>query len=238
LMKKVYFIATFVAIIAGIATFFFASQIQKNTTIKDVEMASVIVAKDEIKENTVLTADMLEVKIYTAVSVLPNSAKKIEDVVGKLNRYPVAKGEQVVLDKLITVGGDNEDAKLSYQLKPGEYAYTIDVDIVQGVAGFVSQGDLVDILHTGVVGEQITTVILMKDIKVLRVADYAANAAAANPAAPTPITAYTVVTLLLNEAQVVELTQKQSVGRIRLALKPVTSDPNAVLAQPTTSAAS
>jgi pilus assembly protein CpaB len=259
-MKKVYLIASFVAVIAFIATFFFASQIQKNTRIKDVTTLPVVVAKQEIAENTVLTAEMFELKYYQDVSIVAGAAAKIEDVVGRLNRYPLALGEQVVSGNLITVGGENKNANLSYQLKPGEYAYTIDVDIVQGVGGFISQGDFVDILHTGSVGDtatngQITTIgnidnsgvvvtqILMKDIKVLRISDYAANVLAEKTEAEggTKITSYSVVTLLLNEAQVIQLTQMSSVGRIRLALKPLTTGQDAPLAQvqeETTTAAS
>lgn len=247
-MKKVYLIATFVAIIAGIATFFFASQLSKNTKIKDAPTTPVVVALDEIKENTKLTAEMFEVKLYTTVSVAPGAASKIEDVVGKLNRFPIAKGEQVIGEKLFAYGSDSKEARLSYQLMPGEYAYTIDVDIVQGVAGFIGGGDFVDIIHTGTVGDaaaggQIVTQIIMKDIKVLKIADYAANAAAANPDSPTPITTYGVVTLLLNEAQIIQLTQMQTVGRIRLALKPITTgqdttDTGTTQAAETTTAAS
>jgi len=229
-MKKVYLIATFVAIIAGIATFFFASQIQKSQKIENVPMSSVVVAKQAIGENTTLTAEMLEVRTYTTASVLPEAASKIEDVVGKLNKYPLVKDEQINTENLITKGGENNDARLSYQLLPGEYAYTIDVDIVQGIAGFISKGDRVDILHTGTVGDaaaggKIITQILMKDIKVLRISDYAANVLEEKPVAEggTKITSYGVVTLLLNEAQIIQLTQMSTVGRIKLALKPIDS---------------
>ena len=241
-MKKVYLIATFVAIIAGIATYFFASQISKSQKIENIPTASVVVAKEAINENTTLTAEMLEVRVYTKSSILPGAASTIEEVVGKLNRYPLVKDEQINTDNLITKGVENKDARLSYQLLPGEYAYAIPVDVVQGVAGFISPGDRVDILHTGTVEDtsadgQIVTIgniddkgviitqILMKDIKVLKISDYAANVLAEKPLADggEKITSYSVVTLLLNEAQVIQLTQMQSVGRLMLALKPIDS---------------
>ena len=42
-MKKIYLMAVIFAIIAGAATWLFATEIQKSTTIKDVEKASVVV---------------------------------------------------------------------------------------------------------------------------------------------------------------------------------------------------
>lgn len=222
-MKKVYLIATFVAIIAGIATYLFASQIQKSTKIKDAPTTTVVVAVVPVPENTVITSDMVALRQYTTVSVVPGAATKPEDVIGMISRYPLVVGEQLVASKLNKVGEAAENAALSYQLKEGEYAYTIAVDEIQGVAGFIGRGDLVDILHTGTTNDVITTVILMKNIRILRISNYASNYAV-EAAKGSPITTYASVTLLLNEAQIVELTQMQTIGRITLALKPIVAE--------------
>lgn len=224
-MKKVYLIATLVAIIAGIATYFFATQIEQNTKIKDAPTLSVVVAIVPIPENTVITAEMVALKQYTAVSVTPNSASKLEDVLGKLSRYPVVVGEQLILEKLSTLGQEDEKAALSYQLKEGEYAYTMAVDNVQGVAGFISKGDYVDILYTSKPdgATKFNTVILMSNVHVLRVANFTANYAAEASGAP-PITAYAEITFNLSKAQIIQLSEKMSEsGNISLALKSITS---------------
>lgn len=222
-MKKVYLVATLVAIIAGISTFLFASQIQKSTKIKDAPTSSVVVAVQAVKENTVLTAEMLEVKVFTTVSVVPGAANKIEDVIGKISRYPIAMGEQVITNKIFSVGEEVKDAVLSYQLLSGEYAYTISVDSVQGVAGFITRGDYVDILYTisDEVGNYRTEVILA-DVYVLRLANNAANLAADAPNGQ-PITSYIEITFKLSKEQILKLSNYLENGTLRLALKPITT---------------
>jgi len=220
-MKKVYLIATFVAIIAGIATYFFASQLAQNRTIKDAPTKSVVIAVVTIPENTTITADMVAIRQYTTVSVVGDAAGTLADVVGKLNKYPIVPGEQIIKSKLTAIGQDQANSALSYQLKKGEYAYTIAVDNVQGVAGFISKGDYVDILYTSTVNSVVTTNIIMSNIYVLRIADFAANTAAV--ASKVPITNYVLLTFKLNQAQIIELTNAVSEGTIKLALKPITS---------------
>jgi pilus assembly protein CpaB len=224
-MKKVYLIATFVAIIAGIATYFFATQIEKKQTIKDQPMSQVVVAIEAIPENIVITADMVELKNYTTVSVVPGAADKTADVVGKISRYPVTQGEQMVLSKLNKVGEAQDNAALSYQLKAGEYAFTMAVDVVQGVAGFVSRGDYVDIIFTSIPqgATDFVSDLLLQDIKVLRISNYATNYASEAPKG-APITSYTEVTfsLTLEQIKVLAATMAKS-GTIQLALKSITT---------------
>jgi len=188
-MKKVYLIATFVAIIAGIATYFFATQVQQNQTIKDAPTTPVIVAVVAIPENTIITADMVAVRQYTTVSVVSGAAGNLADVVGQLTRYPIVPGEQIIKSKINKVGQEQGNTALSYQLKKGEYAYTISVDDIQGVAGFISKGDYVDILYTSTINSKVTTSVIMSNVYVLRISNYAANVAAAVPNA-APITNY------------------------------------------------
>ena len=222
-MKKVYLIATFVAIIAGISTYLFASQIQKSTKIKDAPTSSVVVAIQDIKENTILTSAMFEVKLFTTVAVAPGAADKIEDVIGKMSRYPIAVGEQVLANKIISVGEKVENAALSYQLLSGEYAYTITVDSVQGVAGFITRGDYVDVLFTSDDEEgNYKTEIILQDVYVLRLANNAANKIADAPNGQ-PITTYVEVTFKLDEEQVLKLSNYLAQGPIRLVLKPITT---------------
>lgn len=227
-MKKVYLIATFVAIIAGIATYMFSTQLVKSSRIKDAPTTSVVVAIEEIKENTILTMEMFEVRFYTTESVVPNAADKIEDVVGKLSRYPIAKGEQVVRSKLIVYGETVKDAALSYQLLPGEYAYSLSLDSVQGVSGFIARGDYVDVLFTSDTADAAggtlvyMSEIILRDVYVLRVGNNAANKVADAPNGQ-PITAYTEVVFKLNEEQIIKLSNYLAAGPVRLALKPVTA---------------
>ena len=48
-MKKVYLIAVIVAIIAGVATYMFATEINSKTKFKDAEMVTVLVPAADIE---------------------------------------------------------------------------------------------------------------------------------------------------------------------------------------------
>ncbi len=226
-MKKVYLIATFVAILAGIATYLFATQIQSNTKIKDAPTTSVVVAVVNIAENTVITPEMVTIKYFPTVSVVlgdTGAATKLDDVVGKLNRYPVIIGEQIFKSKISALGAEVNKGVLSYQLSENEYAYSISVETTSGVSGFIGKGDYVDLLYTitepGAMKP--TTTILMTDLHVLRISNYAANYA--SEADKSPITAYSEVVFSLNKEQILLLTNKIAEGgSIMLALKPITT---------------
>ena len=62
-MKKVYLIAVIFAIIAGVATYMFATEIDKKTTFKDADMVTVLMPTADIDKNVEITADMFEVII-------------------------------------------------------------------------------------------------------------------------------------------------------------------------------
>lgn len=222
-MKKVYLIATFVAIIAGIATYFFATQIQSNTKIKDAPTTRVVVALLDIKENTKITAEMIAYKTITTVSVTPGAATDMKDVVGKLNLYPVVKGEQILSARIVALGEESDKSVLSYQLAPDEYAYAISIDSTNGVAGFIRKGDYVDLLYTTIPqGAAVpVTKILMTDVHVLKISNFAANFKSS--ADGSTITTYSEIVFSLKKAQIIELTNKvQEGGAITLALKSIT----------------
>jgi pilus assembly protein CpaB len=222
-MKKVYITAVFIAIIAGIATYMFASELQKNTKIKDAPMSEVVVAIQDIRENTVITAEMVEVRLYTTASVTPGTVSKLEDLVGKLARYPIFVGEQILASKLIGIGEKDERAALSYQLLPGEYAYSITIGSEQGVSGFITRGDYVDILFTELKGDgTYKTDFVMRNVYVLRVSNHAANLAA-DAQGGAPITSYMELTFKLNESQCIQLSDIRAKGDVRLVLKSITT---------------
>jgi len=221
-MKKVYLIATVVAIITGIATYLFASQIQKNTTIKDAPSSPVVVAKVNIPRNTVIDNTMVELRQLTDVSVTPSAYSKVEDVLGKVTRQDIMLGEQLVPLRFVQPGRKDNNAALSNQLKPGEYAYTLSVDVQTGVSGFISEGDYVDVMFIKTTTDgKTTTDIVLKNIFVIRTSGFSENYSA--EAAGAPILEYSNVTLVLTLEQCQQMALYQGTGMVRLLLKPVTA---------------
>lgn len=213
-MKKVYLIATIVAIITGFATYLFAVKLEEKTTIEDAPSTFVVVAVVEIPEKTIITKDMITLKQLPVISVTPGAAITLEEVVGKINNYPAVVGEQLVVDKL----GQDESKTLSLEIEEGKYAYTIPVDLIAGTAGFLSQGDTVDILLTTTKDSATTTEIIIEDLKIMRISTFAAEYGTSLEGA-APITGYGEITLHVTKQEALELTLAQSNGVIRPLLK-------------------
>ncbi len=220
-MKKVYITAVFIAIIAGVATYIFATQVQKSTKIKDAPMAEVVVALQDIRENSLITEEMVELRTYTVASITPGAPASLDEVVGHLARYPIMQGEQVLPSKLIKLGERDEKGALSHQLLPGEYAYSLSIGSEQGVSGFIGRGDYVDILFTELLPDgEYKTDFVLRDIYVLRTSNYAANRVADAPDGQ-PITSYMEVTFKLDEAQCLLISNTLAKGEVRLILKSI-----------------
>lgn len=214
-MKKVYIIATVMALVTGLAVYFFICGLQKSVSKAQAPTMSVVVAKTNIGINTVLTEDMLTVKVLPSDSITPGTASDVNSLVGKIVKYPITAGEQIVVSRLETPGS-SEGNDLSYQLKENERAVTISVDSVTGIAGFIRAGDRVDIMITETVRGVVKTYYLLQNVRVLKISDKAANAAGAE------INTYSTVTLCLSPEDSLKL--GDAVGRdviIRLILRPV-----------------
>ena len=54
-MKKIYLIAAVIALVAGFATYFFAMELKTSKIVTGVDKATVLVAIQDIKEDTILT---------------------------------------------------------------------------------------------------------------------------------------------------------------------------------------
>jgi Flp pilus assembly protein CpaB len=70
----------------------------------------------------------------------------IDDVVGKVTRYPVAADEQVTPSKIVSVDSDENVDSLSFAVPEGMRAISISADQVLSAGGLVLPGDYVDII--------------------------------------------------------------------------------------------
>lgn len=217
-MKRVYLFATIFAIVAGLATYLFATEIKKNSSIKDVDKATVVVAINEIPANTILTADMLQVVKLPVTSVTGGTVANVEDVIGMMTRQSIAQGEQLLLSRLAVVGHESTDSRkrLSYNLEKGRYAYCISVDNLQGICGFLKEGDCVDIYYISPETDNKTT-LLLSNVKILRLSNYTANLA---QQAGAEITSYSELVLDVNRDQLLTISDAQRSSTLRFALVP------------------
>lgn len=148
-MKKIYLLATIVAIITGIVVYVFVSGLENDSppAVVQYEMISVVAAVSDIPANTKITKEMLTLVEVPKESVPSEAVRDMGYLVGKTTKYPVSKGEQLFFYKAAEIG-DNENDRLSDRIRTGYRAYTIFTDEVAGLAGYLRVGDRVDIMVT------------------------------------------------------------------------------------------
>lgn len=186
---------------------------------KQVNLTTIVVAKRPLYFGDELTSSTVEEVSWPVANVPPGSFHKVSEIIGKGERRVVLKtiqlNEPVLKSKISGFGGR---ATLSTVIDRGSRAFTIRVNDVNGVAGFVLPGDRVDILLTRPLGksnERITDV-LMQDIKVLGI-DQDASEDKNKPKVAR------AVTLEVTPEQSQKLTLAQTVGQLALALRGATN---------------
>lgn len=207
-MKKIYLIAVVIALAAGLATYFFANELKTSKIVTGVDEATVLVALQDIDENTILTADMFQAVKMPVTAASFGTVSNVNDIIGYMSGVKIFKGEQLMTSKLIPVGEENAKERLSYQLPDGMYAYTISVEIENGVAFFIKEYDRINIYDKGLASAEPA----LKNVPVIKLSDYSANIQQDNG---TEITSYAVITLALTKEQIPKI---MSIGSPRVVL--------------------
>lgn len=197
-MKKIYLIAAVIALAAGVATYFFATELKTAKVVTGVDKATVVVAVQDIEKDTVLTEDMFRQVDLPVTAVSYGTVCNKKDVVGYMATDNILAGEQLMVRKIALVGDEKADGRLSYQLENGMYAYTISVAIDNAVAYFIKEDDRVNIYDDTAVPAQL----VLENIPVLKISDYPANVLQDGG---TEIQSYAVVTVALTKEQIVKM---------------------------------
>lgn len=109
--------------------------IEKNVT--------VVLAKTDIPERTLIKEDMLSLVTMPAGKAPAGAISRTTDLVGRPTRVPISAGEtitnQKVFASILNMG-------LSGRIPPECRAITVGISDVTGVAGFAQPGDYVDVM--------------------------------------------------------------------------------------------
>jgi len=135
-----------IAVYLGNVYFKAIDQNQQRIT-QDQQLSRIVVASLDIPFATQLGVSNLRMANWPKSSI-PSGAFTSVDEATKGNRVavrPMVAGEPVLASK---VSGTDGRATLSATLPTGKVAYTIPINDVSGVGGFVRPGDLVDVLLT------------------------------------------------------------------------------------------
>ena len=213
-MKKIYLIAMVIALLAGLATYFFANELKTSKIVTGVNEATVLIALEDIDENTILTADMFQTVKLPQTAVSFGTVGEINDIIGYMSTDRILRGEQLMAGNIIPVGSDKAKGRLSYELADGKYAYSIRVDVENAVSYFIKENDRINIY-----AQMSPDKPLLEKVRVLKISDYPSNI---QQNAGVEITSFMVMTLELDKKQISKLmtvdTPDANDGRFRAVL--------------------
>jgi pilus assembly protein CpaB len=177
----------------------------------------VVVADADITSGTALKPNLVRVTKWPKQIIPPKAASTVAQVNNRVVMVPLVKGEPILFTKLAPEGS----AAGLGALIPGEkQAFTVKVDDVSGVAGFIHPGARVDVLmilpSMTNLNEHLSKVIL-QDLKVLTAGQVWEQTGTNKP---TPVN---TVTLEVTPQQSEILNLASTQGKIRLTLRNLTN---------------
>lgn len=220
-MKKVYLIAVIFALVAGFATYFFASEIDKKTTIKDADTVEVIVPVNDMSQNSSITEEMFaeDAGVFTKKTVVAADVNtetvvtEQDQLIGKVTIDPLYAGEPINIKRIEDL--DGADVALSLKLPKGKVAYSFSAGSVTSVDGYINEGDKVDVLVYD--GNKKKSKVAYKNLPILRVSTATASKNAS--ASGTTLTEYSTLTVVVTEKQALALYKIENESTFKLVLK-------------------
>lgn len=190
----------------------------------NIETVDIYVATRALKYGEELLPDAVRLTAFPTASLPEGVFTKAEDLFSKGETVPriVLRGietNEAILAVKVTEPG--EEAGISSQLKRGERAFAIKVDVSSGVSGFLRPGDRVDVYWTGSVGGGNMRTEGNSTGEVTKLIDTGVRLIAIDQVANTEMTETVIartVTVAATPQQVAALAQAQSTGRLTLSL--------------------
>ena len=220
-MKKVYLIAVVFALIAGFATYFFASEIDKKSTIKDADTVEIIVPVNDMSQNSSITEEMFaeDAGVFTKKTVVAADVNtetvvtEQDQLIGKVTIDPLYAGEPINVNRVEAL--DGADVALSLKLPKGKVAYSFSAASVTSVDGYINEGDKVDVLVYDADAKK--SKVAYKNLPIMRVstATESKNASASG----TALTEYSTLTVEVTEKQALALYKIENENSFKLVLK-------------------
>jgi pilus assembly protein CpaB len=185
----------------------------KNEPEKRLATQTIVVAKQELRFGTEISAAMLQEVPWPADSVPAGAFNKINALLSGGRRVVLAAIEPNEPVLALKITGPGQRATLSALVKPGMKAVTIRVNDVEGVGGFVLPGDHVDVALTRTIDKgDATTEVVLQNTRVLAIDQFADERAAKATVAKS-------VTLEVTTLNAQKLWLASSVGSLSLLLR-------------------
>ena len=203
-----------------LANAYFSGVVTREEKIAEqARMARIVVASQDLAFGVPLTSQNLRLANWPANSVPTGAFTTVEQATrnGRVALRPIVIGEPVLASK---VSGLDGRATLSANLPSGKVAYSVSIDAVAGVGGFVRPGDVVDVLLTrqipgeGATGSDKMTDVILESVPVLGIDQVL------NENSTEPVVAKTA-TLEVDTLGAQKLALARELGNISLTLRNV-----------------
>ncbi len=184
-------------------------------TAPSVETVPVVVSTSPMQYGQPLTADKLKIVEFSKDSAPTNAFSTIEELIDAEQKRVVLRAidaNEPILKSKIT--GFGERATISAQLTPGMRAFTLRIDTVSGVAGFLLPNDRVDIFLTRNNGTGLSANLLMQNVKIIAVDQFSDKESNKARVART-------ATVEVSPEDAQRLALAQQVGRMTLSLRQI-----------------
>ena len=193
----------------------------KEVKVEKIDLATVYIAKDELRYGTPLTPEDVQAVEFPIAAVPENAFASLDDLFGKEANGEfrtvlrlMEKGEAVLASKVTGIG---EDAGVSSRLKRGMRAFAIRVDVASGVSGFLRPGDKVDVYWTGRTDRDTVTKLILNSVELIAIDQQADSSRNLTTVART-------VTVAANGDTIGVLIQAQSTGKLLLSLRGINDE--------------
>lgn len=213
--RKYWVLAAACGIMASFLFYIYMQDVKKQYEPDD--LVTVAQARVDLSKDSVITQEMIEMTELPGNYIHPDAVQKSEDIVGKIALSDISSGEIILKQKVLEPGAKAD--RLAYQIPNSKRAVTIGVDSIGGVAGFVQEGDHIDIYATldvpatgGTGDEEAYTVLALQDIMVLAVGMGSSSEKSKEGAAKT-------ITVAVSPQEASPLILASERGVIRLALR-------------------
>jgi len=180
-----------------------------------IETVAVVVATAQLRYGQPLTAKALKVVEFSKDSAPSNAFSIIDDLISETEKRIVLRniepGEPILKSKITGFG---QRATISAQLTPGMRAYTLRIDSVSGVAGFLLPNDRVDIFLTRNNADGLAANLLMQNVKVIAIDQFSDKDSNQARVART-------ATVEVSPKDAQSLALAQQVGRLTMSLRQI-----------------
>lgn len=131
---------------------------------------TVVVAKEAIPARSEIVGSMVELRQVPINAAGDQALASLDDVVGRVTRYPIAENEQLLASKIVSPDLPLEGEALSYVVPDGMRAVSITASQVLSAGGLILPGDYVDILWDYPADGPLFTRTIVQSIEVAAVA--------------------------------------------------------------------